>query len=160
MSNRAAVTDDRARYDTREINQSFVLPFGCTQLQKWEERIVKRVLIQHPNQQTWAESWVEIDTAGITGVAFLGIFGLGVYAFVAYEWKSFFFCGSMACLSVCWRFIIRWDLESHGIYMMLQLTTLLDFEAFDGDSPKRKNCRCTTSWRGWYTGWLHKLMDS
>ena len=46
------------------------------------------------------------------------------------------FCGSMACLSVCWRFIIRWDLESHGIYMMPQLTTPLYFEAFDGDSPK------------------------
>ena len=58
---------------------------------KWEERIVKRVLIQHRNQQTWAESWVEIETAGITGVALLGIFGLGVYAFVAYEWKSNFF---------------------------------------------------------------------
>ena len=49
------------------------------------------------------------------------------------------FCGSMACLSVCWRFIIRWDLESHGIYMMLQLTTLLYFEAFDGDYPKKEN---------------------
>ena len=48
------------------------------------------------------------------------------------------FCGSMACLSVCWRFISRWDLERHGIYMMSQLTTLLYFEAFDGDSPK--NC--------------------
>ena len=46
------------------------------------------------------------------------------------------FCGSMACLSVCWRFISRWDLERHGIYMMSQLTTLLYFEAFDGDSPK------------------------
>ena len=45
-------------------------------------------------------------------------------------------CGSMACLSVYWRSIIRWDLESHGIYMMLQLTTLLYFEVFDGDSPK------------------------
>ena len=32
-SNRAVVTDDRARCDTREINQSFVLPFGCIQLQ-------------------------------------------------------------------------------------------------------------------------------
>ena len=105
---------------------------------KWEERIVKRVLIQHPNQQTWAESWVEIETAGITGVALLGIFGLGVYAFVAYEWKSNFFCESITCLSVCWRFIIRWDLESHGIYMMSQLTTLLYFEAFDGDSPKNR----------------------
>ena len=49
------------------------------------------------------------------------------------------FCGSMACLSVCWRFISRWDLERHGIYMMSQLTTLLYFEAFDGDSPKKKN---------------------
>ena len=48
------------------------------------------------------------------------------------------FCGSMACLSVCWRFNIRWELESPGIYMMSQLTTLLCFEAFDGDSPK--NC--------------------
>ena len=44
----------------------------------------------------------------------------------------------MACLSVCWRFISRWDLERHGIYMMSQLTTLLYFEAFDGDSPKKK----------------------
>ena len=48
------------------------------------------------------------------------------------------FCGSMACLSVCWRFISRWDLERHGIYMMSQLTTLLYFEAFDGDSPKNR----------------------
>ena len=52
--------------------------------------------------------------------------------------KTKLFCGSMACLSVCWRFISRWDLDRHGIYMMSQLTTLLYFEAFDGDSPK--NC--------------------
>ena len=52
------------------------------------------------------------------------------------------FCGSMACLSVCWRFISRWDLERHGIYMMSQLTTLLYFEAFDGDSPKKKKKNC------------------
>ena len=49
----------------------------------------------------------------------------------------------MACLSVCWRFIISliqhfMGPACHGIYMMSQLTTLLYFEAFDGDSPK--NC--------------------
>ena len=29
-----------------------------------------------------------------------------------------------------------WDLACHGVSMMSQLTTLLDFEAYDGDSPK------------------------
>ena len=35
-------------------------------------------------------------------------------------------------------FNISWDLTRHGISIMSQLTTLLYFEAFDGNSPK--NC--------------------
>ena len=57
--------------------------------------------------------------------------------FVAYEWKSNFFVDLWhVWVYVGGLLVARWDLERHGIYMLSQLTTILYFEAFDGDSPK------------------------
>ena len=131
------VTDDRARCDTREINQSFVLPFGCIQLQNGNRQacpytasksadLSRKLSWNRNSRYHWRCSSGDINIWPWC----VRISGLWM--------KIKLFCGSLACLSVCWRFIIRWDLESHGIYKMLQLTTLLYFEAFDGDSPKNR----------------------
>ena len=49
---------------SKKQNKPKLCPFLCLHtITKWKEWIVKHVLIQHSNQQTWAEHWVQIETA-------------------------------------------------------------------------------------------------
>ena len=120
------VTDNRARCDTCKINQSFVLPFGCTQLQngKRESSSVSLYSIQisRLEQKVEFKQKQQVSLASL----FWGYLAL-VYAFVAMnENQTFLWIWlSMACLSVCWKFIIRWDLENHGLQLCCILKHLM-----------------------------------
>ena len=114
------VTDDRARCDTREINQSFVLPFGRIQLQngKRESSSVSLYSIEISR----LEQKVELKKK--QQVSLVSLFWEYLALVCTRLWpmnENQTFLWITACLSVCWRFIISLIQHFMGTSMLWHL---------------------------------------